>query len=361
MHGNQQPEEIDAYEDCIYSLTQSSENPDETVHKIKQFGANFANQTPEDCEYLGFLMNGAVAASPEIIDIDDPKSAVTMFLHGAMAGLYVGDTMLGENMSTKDVLTTSRYLINDGAREFFNDVTEFIAHLNPDIKQILDGWKSRLDSESIYGSLFDIGFGMTMCSVNKTIREIDLLNSLENSVDWEELDHEKSLPVALQSLDDDCLRLAEAFRDHSAVCGLADLSGEERRGAVRQVAKLLETDLAAVEDLRISDHVQTRGMGICINFDEQGQSGDVCEFDDDLKVKGTIVGMECMPVPTEFAILMGITEGDDIYEPQLCLMLKDVEVTEPSGEVTPQEGMTAIPLRVSGTTQLDKIIYRAEQ
>ena len=132
LNENQQPDEVDAYEDCIHVIAESFQSPDATAEQIKQFGAHFSDQTPEDREYIGFLMNGVVAASPEINTVDDPRLAACTFINGAMTGLYVGNTMLGECMSTKDVLLTSKNMIEFGAREFYQQVEKLIAHMNPE-------------------------------------------------------------------------------------------------------------------------------------------------------------------------------------------------------------------------------------
>jgi hypothetical protein len=355
MHENQHPDKIDAYEECIHILTQTFESPEETVNQIKQFGAQL---TLEDRQNIGFLMNGVVAASPEIIDLDDPRSAANMFAHGAMTGLYVADTMLDGYVPVKNVLTTSQDMVNDGAREFYNEIQKFIEHITPEIRQILDVWKSSFGLDGTYGSFFDLGFGVTMASANKTKYEIDLFMKLEDSSDWDSLDKEKPSAIELQSLDEDCMRLAEAFKDHATAIDLNALSDEELDDGMEVVTKLLEKDFDELQDLHVDDSVQTRGLGICLAF--EGENSAAFEISDEAKVRGKIIGIECLPVPTEFALFTGITEGDGIQAPEICVLLDEVETMEPSGEFMPRDGVAAIPLRLSGT-QLDKIMYQAEK
>ena len=354
LNENQQPDEVDAYEDCIHVIAESFQSPDATAEQIKQFGAHFSDQTPEDREYIGFLMNGVVAASPEINTVDDPRLAACTFINGAMTGLYVGNTMLGECMSTKDVLLTSKNMIEFGAREFYQQVEKLIAHMNPETRQILNSWRTSLGSAEAHKPFFDLGFGVTMASVNKTINEIDLFRDLENTTNWDELNNEVNPEPVVVSVDSDCLMLAKAFRDRSEAVRFDQLPVGERQAAFQKIAKLLLTDVYRTKELKPKDYIQTRGIGACIGYDEHNEPEDMYEYGDAIKIRGRLARVDCMSVPTEFAMMMG--DRDEPYQPQVCLVLDNVELVEPNGDITPHDNCVAIPLRISGTTQLDKIL-----
>jgi hypothetical protein len=361
IYENQQPNEVDIYEDCIHVIAKSFQNPNEIAEQIKQFGARFSIQTPEDREVIGYLMNGVIAATPEIVEVSDPRSVSNAFIQGAITGLYVGDRIFDGYVSTKDIFATSLSMVKDGPREFHGKVLEIIGHMGPKTRRVLDSWRVSMDSESMHGLFFELGFGTTMTSVNRKIYEIDLLHRLDSDIAWDTSGQEVALPIALQSLDEICLELASAFQVYGTAAGLDVLTGDELRIELEKVTKRLEIDLAAQEELLIDDEVQTRGMGSCIGFDDPSEPGEVCGYDDNMKVKGKIIGLECMPVPTEFALLMNAYGGEEDEEPGVCVMLDQVELIEPDGTQTPQDGIMALPLRASGTTQLDKIIYREKK
>lgn len=354
IYENQQPNEIDAYEDCIRVIAKSFQNPNETAEQIRLFGTDPSKITLEDREYIGLLMNGVVAASPEIFDIDSPQLAARTFIHGAMTGLYVGNTMLGETMSAKDVLATSKSVIEYGARNFYHEIEKLTEQMHPEIKRILNSWMTSLGSEEAHKQFFDLGFGVTMASVNKTIYEMDLFRDLENMTDWNQLDSEATSDIKTVSVDDDCLMLAQAFQDRATEINFDQLPLHKRQAALQHIAKLLIGDISHTKELKPFDVVQTRGMGICIGYDENDKPDGVYKYNELVKIRGRIARIDCMSVPTEFAVLMGAEYEE--YEPQLCLVLENVEMVEQEGNVDSHDGRAAIPLRISGSTQLDKIV-----
>jgi hypothetical protein len=359
IYENQQPNEERAYDEYIQNLGDQVQDPRQVMEQVRLFAIEMGREVPrESLEAIGQLICGAIGIPEEMMDDESVKEAKRMLLFGAMTGLYIGKEMMDGYMSNEEVLATSRELMKDRPSTLLAEADTFVHQMNPITKNIVDGWKLTLDPNKECHEFFDKGFGTMMCSVNKTMYEIDLFRRLENDTDWVSFREGESEAIALQSLDDDCMYLAKAFYDHSAVMGLNQLPAHEQQQALDHIAKLLNIDLAAADALTMDDQVQTRGSGICINFDENGNPDDVCEYDDDLKVRGNIISIECMPVPTEFSLIMGIREGDDIFEPQLCLVLDNIELIEPDGSITTQDGTSAIPLRLSGT-QLDKLIYQA--
>jgi hypothetical protein len=304
-------------------------------------------------------MNRVLVAFRDTIEDDEARAAGKMFLSGAMTSLYIGDEMMNGYVPVKRILAECRNLLKHDPGFFMHTAAVLTAEMSPSTGHIVDKWKQAIGGDSTCKDFFDIGFGVMMGSVNRTIYEIDTIHSLENSVDWELPEPEKPAPIALQSVDDDCLRIAGAFHDHLTTLSVDDLTGEELGVGLQRVAELLEGHLTTLEDLTIDDRVQTRGFGIYIGLDEEGRPESANEFDDDLRVRGTVARVICTLVPTEYALIMGITEGDDIYEPLACLVLENIERVDASGNAVPCDGACAIPLRSSGA-YLDKLLFQAE-
>lgn len=348
-----------AYEACIQDIYLASHTTENVLEKINQFRNRAIDPVSEEVKMLGRLMKGTLDVSRDAIDNDDVPAAEKMFLYGAMTGLYIGDEMMGGYVPTKQVLAASYELLKDDPRQFIYDAATTVAQMDPTTAHIVNKWKQAIAGNNIGDAFFDIGFGIMMCSVNRTIYEIDTIHSLENSIDWELPESEKPSPIALQSVDDDCLRIAGVFSDHMAAWGIEGLSGEELGEGLQRIAELLKSDLVALEDLMIDDYVQTRGFGIYIGLDEEGRPESANEFDEDSCIRGKFTRVMCTLVPTEYALIMGITEGDDIYEPLACLVLENVEGVDLSGNVVSRDGACAIPLRSSGA-YLDKLLFKAE-
>jgi hypothetical protein len=360
-HSNekQHSDDTPAYEACIQDIYLANQNTTDVLDKIKQFRDKAISPASEERTMLAEIMNGTLVVSRDAIHDDDVPAAGKMFLSGAMAGLYIGDEIMGGYVPTKRVLAASYELLRDDPRQFMHDAATTVEQMDPTTTHIVNKWKQAISSDSAGDAFFDIGFGIMMCSVNRTIYEIDTIYNLENSVDWELPEPEKPSPIALQVVDDDCLSIASAFQDHLTTLDVDGLTGEELGVGLQRVAELLEGHLTTLEDLTIDDCVQTRGFGIYIGLDEEGRPESANEFDDDLRIRGTVARVICTLVPTEYALIMGITEGDDIYEPLACLVLENVEGVEPSGNIVPRDGACAIPLRSSGA-YLDKLLFKAE-
>lgn len=350
QHSNDMP----AYEACIHDLDQSNQYPQELMNKMKQFGDTFTYQSSKEMNSLGAMMHGTLVALRGTFDESETVAAQQMFIRGAMTGLYLGDEMMSGRMPVGDIFTTGSELVKNNPYQFINDAATIVAEMNPETKQIIDKWKQTVGIDGGNGALFDAGFGVMICSVNKTMYEIDMLHRL----DWDLSGIDKSSPIALQSVDDDCLRLAEAFYDHKTALNIDGLSGKELVESLHQINELMERDFVAMEDIKPDDRVQTRDLGICVMLDGQNRPDSVIEVDENLRVRGTVIGLECMIVPTEYALIMGITEGDDIYESQICFILENIEAVNPSGEVESHDNKCAIPLRSSGT-HLDKLLFQA--
>jgi hypothetical protein len=356
IYENQQPNEPLAHDVYIQNL--GHENTDQRIvlERVKQFGRDFAHDETADKDVLGKLVCGALDIPEEMVDDESVKDAKQMVLFGSMAALYVGNEMTNGAISNNAVMNTSSELMKYSPRVLLNDAAKFVEGLDPNTRSVLERWKAELGGEN--GMFFDAGFGAMMCSVNKTIYEIAMFRNLESTTDWDELSNEASPESNIKSVDDDCLMLAEAFQSHSEAVQFDQLPAGERQTALQEIAKLLLTDVYRTKELKPKDYVQTRGIGSCIGYDEHNEPEDMYEYGDAVKIRGRLARVDCMSVPTEFAMMMG--DRDEPYQPQVCLVLDSVELVEPNGDVTPHDNCVAIPLRISGTTQLDKIIDRSE-
>ena len=358
IYENQQPDEPLAHDAYIQNLGRENPDPRAVLEKIKQFGRDVAYDEDASKAVMGKLVCGALDIPEEMVDDESVTGAKRMLLFGAMTALYVGNGMMDGYMSNKDVLDTASELMKDGPRALLRDGVNFVDSMDSNSKRVLDQWKTALSASEVDELNFNIGFGAMMCSVNKTIYEIDLIHNLENSIEWTGFDSEIT-PESTVSVDDDCLMLARSFQDHVDAIQLDLLPIDERRAALQQIAEFLKTDILHTKELKPDDTVETRGMGVCIGYNEQNSPDGIYGYDDSVKIRGRVARIDCMSVPTEFAIIMGADY--EAYEPQLCLVLDNVEMIEPDGSASPHDSHAAIPLRVSGSTQLNKIIHQVEK
>jgi hypothetical protein len=186
--------------------------------------------------------------------------------------------------------------------------------------------------------------------------DFTILNQLEAGVDWDLSDVVENSESFLLSLDADCRRLVDTFDQHCDAFDLRTLPAREQCEALAQIATLLEREFENLRDLMIDSVIQTRGEKLCLTFNERGVPDDIQLLTDDTRVRGELLGVHCLPVPTEYALLMNISEDENEYKPTLCLMLQAVNLNEFEDIVT-TDNIVAIPLR-SDNVGFDQVVER---
>ena len=186
----------------------------------------------------------------------------------------------------------------------------------------------------------------------------DLFNRLERETAWDLSGVVETSGASLLSMDDDCRTLSRVFQEHCIAFEVDSIDGPEKFTALERIAQLLEREFANLQDLQIDTLLQTRGEGLCMTFNSSGHPDDIQFITDETRLRGELLGVHCLPVPTEYALIAGISDDPHEYVPTLCLMLQATNLTEFEDIVT-QDGIIALPLRMEGFG-VDRVIRHGE-
>jgi hypothetical protein len=351
--------DIAAYERCIQDIYFDSQDSTRFLNEIKEFGARFRNESPEGLETLGHLMMAAIRLLPESVDAQDRGVAQQMFIRGAITGLYLGDRVSAGEVSHLDVLAAARRLIQDDVYAFVEETTTFVSHTKPITKDILNHWKSMGGGDMRFSELFDTGLGVMNASMRSALNDKALFNELELSMDWDGLDLGGEDMFRLEPVDDICQYLAERVDAYATQLSLTKLNDQDQVNGLAEIEKLLIDDFSKMTALEVDDQVQTRGFGLYVGVDDEGDEV-VYEIQNGTSLRAKIIGVECMMLPTLDAILSGQTQHVDSYVPLGCLMLDNVQIVDESGCATPKDGVVGLTLGVDGA-RLSKIVYQDKE
>lgn len=358
-YDNQPSDNLAVYERYIQDVYFDSQDPTQIFNKIKGFGAQFKYESPEGLETLGHLMLAAIRISPEPVDTEDMGVAQQMFIRGAMTGLYLGTRVSEGEVSNLEILAASRRLIQDDVYAFVEQSTTFVSRMKPITKDILNHWKHMGGGDARFFGLFDTGLGVVNASMLSALNDKRLFNELEMSMDWDGLHIGGEDMFRLEPVDDICQHLAERVDVYAAKLNLANLNDQEQAKALVEIEKLLTDDLSKTTALEVDDQVQTRGFGLYVGIDDEGDEV-VYEIQNGTNLRAKVIGIECMMLPTLDAILSGQIQHVDSYVPLGCLMLDNVEIVDEDGHTTPKDGVVGLTLGIDGA-RLSKIIYQDKE
>jgi hypothetical protein len=125
--------------------------------------------------------------------------------------------------------------------------------------------------------------------------------------------------------------------------------------ALVSIAQIIEREFNNLNDLVLDGMVQTRGDGLCMTFNSDGRPDDLQYLTSETRIRGQFLGVHCLPIPSEYALIAGVTDDENEYSPTLCLMLAAINLEE--FDVITHDQLVAIPLR-SGGIGLDQVIER---
>lgn len=333
--------------------------------EIISLGNKLAHHSRDTFTTLAMLTDSAVMASHEVEDKRNSTAAQSAFLKGTMTGLYVAKELLGDHLTPEAVISSIQTLGSKDDRGIVSNVglmqegEKLLTQMRPKTRAILGRWAAACDGSGEYESLYKLGFGLTMGGANKAMHEINLIKQLEDMSDWS-VPAELNGGYYLESMDEDCMGLARSFETHATAVDLSNAPENEVVDRLVQVAKLLERDFCELKELRIDDRLQTRGSGLFIDFDQQGRPDGVFILDDDICIRGTLIGAECLPVPTDYALITQVMDDKSLYEPLVCLLLENVETVDSDGDIAEHDGVVALPLRVDGV-HVDRLVSGLEQ
>lgn len=184
----------------------------------------------------------------------------------------------------------------------------------------------------------------------------NLFHRLEQETNWDLSGVEDTSDALLLSIDDDCLRLSSIFAAHCARHTIGVLEGKEQFAALMQVAKLMENEFHQLQNLRESDILQTRGEGLCMTIDERGGLDEILFITDETRLRGELLGVTCLPVPTDYALLTNNADDPSGYAPTLCLVLEAANLHK-YDDIQTHNNIIEIPLRMDGFG-IDKVIMK---
>lgn len=186
--------------------------------------------------------------------------------------------------------------------------------------------------------------------------DFKLLSQLEQATDWDEAGIDETGEDILLSLDVPCHQLVSAFYEHMAAVDLNLLEENELVASLAKVLTMIERDFCAQQDIVIDSVLQTRGNGLCMTVNENGQPSGFYSLTDESRIRGQFIGIECLPVPTDYALITRRYDDINNYEPALCLVFEDTNICELDDDVSLFENTVIIPLQ-SGI-HIDKVVTR---
>jgi hypothetical protein len=300
--------------------------------------------------------------SPEVVDKRDSIDAQEAFLRGAVTGLLVTKEFPGDAITPEEIMSSLQSLCDkdgDGRIDMMQVRQKgqaFFEQVNDSTKDILKLWAEMCDVDGSHHGLYEVGFGLIMAGATSASAEREFLGHLESSYAWEEPTAER-LAVALQSIDNDCGRLAAVYQKYLHDADLMNCSAEDAIKGLAQVAAKVNNELGMMTELQIDDCLQTRGDGVCLVQDEDGIFLDFQSLDDTRMIRGKFLGIDILPVPTEYALITQEFEDENAFEPLPCLMLEDAEAVGATDDVEAMNGIVAVPLQVNGLG-MDRVIFQ---
>jgi hypothetical protein len=187
--------------------------------------------------------------------------------------------------------------------------------------------------------------------------DFKLLSQLEQTTDWDESGIDETGDDILLSLDTVCYQLVGVFCKYITAVDLNLLDEKELVASLAKALMMIERDFCAQQDLLIDSVLQTRGNGLCMTVDKNGRPSGFYELTDKSRLRGQFIGIECLPVPTDYAMITRQYDQTDNYEPAFCLVLEDTNICELDDHVDSCENIAIIPLQVGGIG-IDRVVAR---
>lgn len=184
----------------------------------------------------------------------------------------------------------------------------------------------------------------------------DIFHRLERETSWDLTGVEDTSDALLLSIDGECLRLSSIFAAYCDANAIGALEGKEQFAALTQVVKLMENEFSQLQNLRESDILQTRGEGLCMTIDERGGLNEILFITDETRLRGELLGITCLPVPTDYALLTNNADDSSGYAPTLCLVLEAANLHK-YDDIQTHDNIIEIPLRMDGFG-IDKVIMK---
>jgi hypothetical protein len=187
--------------------------------------------------------------------------------------------------------------------------------------------------------------------------DLEVLAQLDSATEWNSPAIVETDSGWLLSLDVPCRRLAQAFVDYVADADLIFLRGDDLVQELARIVSKIHEQFDDQQDLVVGSVVQTRGNGVCLTFDEQGLPGEHVLLDDESRLRGTVIGIGCLPILTNEALAGEEMDATGLpHEPTLCLLINNTNTSE-FGDIVSFQDVMAIALR-QGSTHLDQVIAR---
>jgi hypothetical protein len=183
----------------------------------------------------------------------------------------------------------------------------------------------------------------------------ELFRRLDQGIQWDTADIVETEDVYLLTIDADCQRLVGVFDEHCIAYGVAACTNAEKTEILGSIAQMIEREFENLNDLIIDGMLQTRGDGLCMTFTERGTPDDIQFLTGETRIRGRLLGVHCLPIPSEYALIAGVTDDESEYLPTLCLVLAGTNLEE--FDVNTHDELVAIPLR-SGGIGFDQVVER---
>ena len=188
----------------------------------------------------------------------------------------------------------------------------------------------------------------------------EVLARLDSVTEWDSPTIIETDTERLLSLDTIRNYLVQAFADCVAAVGLTSPTGGDFTQKLKDVAMRMHVEFTVQRDLLARSVIQTRGDGICLTFDDKGRPDEHVLLTDDSRLRGTFIGIGCIPVLTNESLSSNQTDATNLlHEPTLCLLIEDTNISEFEG-ITSFQGIMAVALRLDGA-HIDQVIAREQR
>ncbi len=299
---------------------------------------------------LALISDAVVTASWNSESGGDDSTAQNSFLIGALTGLCVARELQDDLLTPEAMVPSVESLkmaqgegVIDGA-QITQDSLNLLASTQAKTDEILQRWARASGASPESVRLYRVGFGFAINEANKAVREVDILRQLEETSNWD-VPFGQDDSYYLDPVDEDCRRLEQAFKEHVTSIKLTDDQGVVDAGRMALITSLLARDFEKLIDLQIDSKLQVRGSSICLQLNEVGLPDDMLILNPDISLAGSLIGIECLPVPTDYALITEVYDDRNLYEPLVCLIMENVELTNEAGETTVSDNVFALPLR----------------
>ena len=188
----------------------------------------------------------------------------------------------------------------------------------------------------------------------------EVLARLDSVTEWDSPTIIETDTERLLSLDTIRNYLVQAFADCVAAVGLTSPMGGDFTQKLKDVAMRMYVEFTVQRDLLARSVIQTRGDGICLTFDDKGRPDEHVLLTDDSRLRGTFIGIGCIPVLTNESLSSNQTDATNLlHEPTLCLLIENTNISEFEG-ITSFQGIMAVALRLDGA-HIDQVIAREQR